>query len=152
MGYSNSFNLKVEGTFPKKAKVFNCGCHANTTDLTQNFCSNCGTPLSESEFEIEDSESIIKELVEFYQDGECGYLLDEYGDCNNSGSGYNINQEIKDFSRKYPTLTFILSCQWESGLVDEGDPGTDYFFFKNGVEKKAEVKVIYTNPFTGISF
>ena len=150
MGYSNTYNLRVEGTILKKTKTSNCSCHKTTDDLTQNFCSKCDSPLFESEIEIDASESVIKELVEMNDD--CGYLLDEWGDCNESGSGYNINKEIKEFSRKYPTLTFILSCHWESGLVSEGEPGTDYFFFKNGEERQAEVKVIYTNPFTGQQF
>jgi len=156
MGYSNSFRLNVEGTSPwaaitKKVKTSDCACHTPTEDLTQNFCNKCGSKLIESEIES-DSYDITKELVEHYKGGECGYLLDEDGDCRESGSGYGINEEIKEFSKKYPSLIFILSCQWEPGLVDEGQPGTDYFFFKNGVEKKAEVKVIYVNPFTNAQF
>jgi hypothetical protein len=36
--------------------------------------------------------------------------------------------------------------------VWEGGPGTDYFFFVNGVEKKAKSKVVYQNPFTNEEF
>lgn len=146
MGYSNSFNLKVEGTLTKKVKTSTCHCHTTTQDLTQNFCNKCGTKLLESEIES-NALDIIKELTQSNKEGDCRYLLDEFGDSRESGSGFNINNEIKDFSKKYPSLTFILSCKWESGLVDEGHPGTDYFFFKNGVEKKSKVKVVYTDPF-----
>lgn len=60
----------------------------------------------------------------------------------------DIEKELEDFSKKYPSLTFILSCQWESGMVEPGEPSTDYTFFVNGIKKKAKSKVIYTNTFT----
>ena len=168
MGYSNSFKLKVEGKITKQVKTTeSCGSDVTelkcamstfspfiryTEDLTQNFCNKCGVKLVQKEIEVEASEDIIKEFVKTYKDGDAGYLLDKYGYTRESGSGYGINGELKEFSMKYPNLTFILSCQWESELVEEGQPGTDYFFFKNGVEKKAESKVVYVNPFTKVEF
>ena len=150
MGYSNYYTLKLEGKITKQAKVSDCQCHTPTFDLSQNFCSLCGAKLYSKEIELEAPKSIIKELVTYNDD--CGYLLDENGRTNECGSGYEINKEIKEFSKKYPSLTFILTCQWETGLLSEGEPGTDYFFFKNGVEKKADAKIVYTNPFTGEQF
>jgi hypothetical protein len=144
MGYSNNYRLRVEGTITKTVKECQCG---NVTDTSQNFCGKCGSPLIEKEIET-DANYVISEFVNEYEDGDAGYLLEEDGDSRESGSGYGIDGEVKEFSRKYPNLTFILSCQWESGLVEEGQPGTDYFFFKNGVKKKAESKIVYTNPFT----
>jgi hypothetical protein len=133
MGYSNSYKLKVQGNLTKLIKE----CH--------------GTPLTEKETEV-DPNFVIEEFVNEYEDGDAGYLLEEDGSTRESGSGYNINKELKEFSKKYPQLTFILSCQWESGLVEEGQPGTDYFFFVNGVKKKAKSKVVYQNPFTNEEF
>ena len=145
MGYSNYFQLKVEGTLTKKVKECQCG---QITNLKQKFCGECGSPLTEKEIEVNASDFVIKEFVEEYEDGDAGYLLEEDGNTRESGSGYGIEKELEDFSKKYPSLTFILSCQWESGMVEPGEPSTDYIFFVNGIKKKAKSKVIYTNPFT----
>jgi len=148
MGYSNSYKLKVEGTLTKLIKECQCG---KITKSTKKFCGECGTPLVEKEVEV-DANFVIEEFVNEYEDGDASYLLEEDGSTRESGSGYNINKELKEFSKKYPQLTFILSCQWESGLVEEGQPGTDYFFFVNGVKKEAKSKVVYQNPFTNEEF
>jgi hypothetical protein len=148
MGYSNSYKLKVQGNLTKLIKECQCGL---ITKSTQKFCGECGTPLTEKETEVNPN-FVIEEFVNEYEDGDAGYLLEEDGSTRESGSGYGINGELKEFSKKYPQLTFILSCQWESGLVEEGQPGTDYFFFVNGVEKKAKSKVVYQNPFTNEEF
>jgi hypothetical protein len=145
MGYSNSYKLRVEGTITKTVKE--CQCGNLVEDTTQNFCGQCGTSLIEKEIET-DANCVISDFVNEYADGDAGFLLEEDGGTNESGSGYGIDGELEKFSKKYPQLTFILSCQWESGLVEEGEPGTDYFFFKNGIKKQAKSKVVYTNPFT----
>ena len=146
MGYSNNYSLKVEGKVTKKVKTSEyCECGITSEEL--NFCGKCGVKLVEKEIEL-DGSYVVEEFVNEYEDGDAGYLLEEDGSSNESGSGYGIDDEVKEFSKKYPQLTFILSCQYDSGLVEEGEPGTDYFFFKNGVRKKSEVKIIYTNPFT----
>jgi hypothetical protein len=153
MGYSNNFKLTVEGKLTKEVLVKECQCGNQSEDLSQNFCGKCGSPLTEKEVQKDiNSYDIISEFVQEYEDGDAGFLLEEDGDTRESGSGYGLNKEVGLFSKKYPELIFILSCQWESGLVSEGVPGTDYFFFKNGVEKKAKSKVIYINPFTSESF
>lgn len=146
MGYSNNYSLKVEGKITKKVKTSeDCECGITSEEL--NFCGKCGVKLVEKEIEI-DGSYVVEEFVKEYEDGDAGYLLEEDGSSNESGSGYGIDGEVEEFSKKYPQLTFILSCQYDSGLVEEGEPGTDYFFFKNGVKKKSKVKIIYTNPFT----
>ena len=95
---------------------------------------------------------VIPELLDSYPEGDCSFLMDDDGNSIDSGSGHSIEEEIKNFSKKYPDLTFILSCQWEDGLVEEGEAGTDYYFFINGEKRKAKVEVKYTNPFTGEFF
>lgn len=146
MGYSNNYSLKVEGKLTKKVKTSeDCECGITSEEL--NFCGKCGTKLIEKEIEL-DGSYVVEEFVKEYEDGDAGYLLEEDGSSNESGSGYGIDGEVEEFSKKYPQLTFILSCQYDSGLLEEGEPGTDYFFFKNGVKKQAKVKIIYTNPFT----
>lgn len=150
MGYSNSFTLKIDGNVKKTIKVCEGTCQCQF-DLNQNFCSTCGRKLIEKEVDA-DTSDIIKQFVTEYEDGDAGYLLTETGRTNESGSGYDIKNELKSFSKKYPNLIFRLSCQWESGMVSEGEPGTDYFFVKDGVEKKATAKVVYVNPFTQQEF
>lgn len=152
MGYSNSFKLRVEGEIFKKVKASeNCDCGIISEDLDSKFCSKCGSSLIEKTIGVS-ANHVIKEFVKTYINGDAGYLLGEDGDSEESGSGYKIRDEIKEFSQRYPDLTFILSCQYESGLVSEGESGTDYFFTKNGLEKRSEVKITYTNPFTGEIF
>lgn len=152
MGYSNSFKLRIEGEIFKKVKASeNCDCGIISEDLDSKFCSKCGSTLIEKTIGVS-SNHVTKEFVEAYKNGDAGYLLDEKGNTEESGSGYGIRDEIKEFSRKYPDLTFILSVQYDGGLVSEGEPGTDYFFISNEVEKKAEAKITYTNPFTGEIF
>jgi hypothetical protein len=78
--------------------------------------------------------------------------LNKDGKTRESGSGNYIKDELKEFSTKHPGLTFVLACKWESSMVEDGDPSTDFHFFKNGTEKKAEHKIVYVNPFTKEEF
>ena len=95
-------------------------------------------------------DSVIEEFVSNSE--EANYLLDIDGSTNEGGSEYGINSELRKFSKRYPDLTFILTCRWESGFVEEGKPGTDYFFFKDGIEKQALVELRYFDPFNGEAF
>ena len=150
MGYDNSFSLKVEGKIKREGKgCFACGVVAE--DEALNFCGKCGAPLEKLAIETEPT-SVIEEFVNEYSDGDAGYLLNEDGSSEESGSGRSINSEVQAFSKKYPELTFILKCKYDKGLVNEGEPGTDYFFIVNGEERKAEAKLVYENPFTGEEF
>ena len=150
MGYDNSFSLKIEGKIKRKGKgCFACGVVAEDESL--NFCGKCGSSLENLDIESEPT-SVIEELVNKYAKGDAGYLLNEDGSSEESGSGHTINSEVQAFSKKYPELTFILKCKYDKGLVNEGEPGTDYFFIVNGEERKAEAKLVYENPFTGEEF
>jgi hypothetical protein len=141
--------LKVKGKITKKIKTSDdCDCQIQTSN---NFCGECGAKLVEKEIEVDGWET-IEQFVREYQDDEAGYLLELDGGTRESGSGYGLKDELKEFSKKYPDLTYILSCQWESGLVEEGDPGTSYYFVKDGKMKEAKSKVIYVDPFTNEEF
>lgn len=150
MGYNNSFSLKVEGKIKREGKgCFACAFVAEDDSL--NFCGKCGSPLENLDIETEPT-SVIAELVNKYSEGDAGYLLNEDGSSEESGSGHSINSEVQAFSNKYPGLTFILKCKYDTGLVNEGEPGTDYFFIIDGEERKAKAKIVYENPFTGKEF
>lgn len=83
-----------------------------------------------------ENNQIIKELLE--QSEECAYLLDNFGRSNEPGSGHEIYDNIKEFSKKYPELLFILDIDWDSGFGDP--PSREYF--KYG--KKQSAKSIIT--------
>lgn len=83
---------------------------------------------------------VIAELRKFSE--ECNWLISESGGSNESGSGYKINDDIKEFSKNYPSLIFQLDIDWDSGF---GDPPSRYYF-KNGVKQDAAAKVVYNEP------
>ena len=136
MGYDNRFSLKLKGEVTKPAKY----CPACVEEKDGNFCNICATPLSIREVPV-DKKDIINELRTFSDD--CAYLLDEKeGHSNETGSGHEIENDIKKFSVNYPNIIFQLDCDWDSGF---GNPPSRYYF-KNGVKKDAKAKVIYKDP------
>lgn len=149
MGYSNNFSLRVEGQVLERVK--SCSCGLIYKDLSLRFCGQCGAALLETTQAIK-PDGVIKKLLRAWPHGDVSFLLDETGDCSETGSGYNIQAEITEFSKRYPDLVWILACQWESSMVGAGEPGTDYVFIKNGVAKKAEAQLSYIHPFTGKPF
>ena len=149
MGYNNRFSLKTIGYIDTEVKSSdNCDCDFITEDLTKNFCDKCGEDLIQKTIQ-RDTSNVIKEFVNESENDEISYLLDEDGSSNEGGSGYDMNEEVRKFSEKYPNVKFILTTQWE---VAENGPAKDLFFFINGEERKAEVEITYTNPFTGEKF
>jgi hypothetical protein len=140
MGYSNRHSIKVEGSIPKT--VYSCPEHGRKEGT---FCNECGELLIPKKT-YTFGEAVIPELIHNCE-STIGLINDD-GSSEECGSGYDIEDEIKEFSKTYPDLTFIYSCQWESGMVDEGEASTDIYYIKNGVSMKAEVEVVYTNPLT----
>ena len=135
MSYENYFKLKIIGEAKTKVPF----CPNCKTQNNGQFCSKCGSPSEEIEMNIPNS-TIINELLDSSDD--CSCLLDSDGNSNDSGSGYTIENDIKEFSKKYPTLVFQLDIDWDNGFGD--DPSR--YYFKNGVKKDAKAKVVYNDP------
>ena len=135
MSYDNYYSLEITGEVTKTVPF----CPTCKAEKQGKFCPDCGTPNTLEDVP-KDKTEIIKELIEVSED--CGYLLDDDGSSNNSGSGWNIEDDIKDFSTKYPSLLFILDCDWDAGF---GDPPSRYYY-KNGKKQDAKAKVVYNEP------
>ena len=135
MSYENYFRLKIIGEITNKVPF----CPKCKTQINGQFCSKCGSPSDEIDM-IVSSNTIIDELLDTSDD--CSYLLNSDGNSNEPGSGYKIEDDIKEFSKKYPTLVFQLDIDWDNGFGD--DPSR--YYFKNGVKKDAKAKVIYNEP------
>ncbi len=129
MGYNNSYSLTLIGT--ENVKVPFC---ENCNDFrTGKFCSDCGSKLIEKETSL-DSDEIIDQLREEFESVD--YALDE--PC----SGNNVEEDIQDFSRKYPDVIFQLDITWDSGF---SDPPSRYYY-KNGVKQDATPKLKFKSP------
>ena len=145
MGYSNHFKIRAEGTISKQVKVSE-NSDFSTEDLSANFCPKTGAPLKLATIQIDPMPDVMKDLLAFSEDAK--FLLNSDGSTRETGSGYDLAKDIQKVSKSFPNLTLILTCVWDSGLLDEGDVGTDFYFFRNGVKKEAEVQVVWKNPFT----
>ncbi len=135
MGYENAFKLKILGELTETVPF----CSNCNLEKQGKFCSECGSPLSLVDVP-RDTKEIIKELRKSNQD--CNYLLTDKGYHNESGSGFKIDNEIRIFSMKYPSLIFQLDCMWDSGF--DTPPST--YYFKNGVKQNAKVRMIPDEP------
>jgi hypothetical protein len=136
MGYKNTFSLKIRGESKRPALICpNC----NTEKNPGKFCNECGQQLVIEEVNMKPSE-IISELRRLSDD--CAYLLTDEGRPNESGSGYQIEEDIQKFSQKYPDLIFQLHCDWDSGFGDV----PSIYYFKNGKKQNTKAKVIYDEP------
>lgn len=135
MSYDNSYSLKIKGDVTKTVPF----CPTCKVEKQGKFCPDCGTKNIQEDVP-RDHKEIISELREKYE--ECDFLLNELGRSNDSGSGYQIEDNIREFSETYPTLIFQLDCHWDSGF---GDPPSRYYF-KNGVKQDAKAEVIYNEP------
>lgn len=145
MGYSNYHSLKVEGNLTKNINK----CPNGHGTLESKFCPECGTE-GISSVEFIPGDSVIPEFREEFENS--GFLIDNCGSSCGCGSGYDFEKDVTKFSKKYPDLVFIYTCQWESGLLEPGDAAADVWYIKDGVSKKAEVTVTYKNPFeTGMT-
>lgn len=136
MGYENTFSLKIIKTQKITTDIFICP-NCQTENTKAKFCPECGTQMSKTYKEVEiDPYQIIAELREFGDD--CSSVLDKDGSPYESFSGYNVEDEIQEFSSRYPDAVFQLDIKWDSGF---GDPPSR-FFFKNGKKQEAKVQII----------
>lgn len=133
MSYDNRYSLTINGETTKLVAF----CPKCKTQKKGKFCPECGTRLEDLVVPIT-TEEIIDQLRT--EDNDCGYLLDEDGSSYETGSGHTIEEEIQEFSKRYPTLIFQLDCDWDSGF---GDPPSRYFY-KNGAKQSA--KISYNEP------
>lgn len=135
MSYDNRYSLTIKGEVTKLVGF----CPTCKNQEKGKFCPECGTPLEEIEVPVP-IEEIINELRT--EDNDSGYLLDEDGSSYETGNGWNIEEEVQEFSKKYPTLIFQLDCEWDSGF---GDPPSRYYY-KNGVKQGGSAKISYDEP------
>jgi len=102
MRYNNSFILSICGEAKMKVQF----CEKCNEVKTGKFCSDCGGQLTDKMIDVKE-EQIFSELRQESED--CGYLLDEVGSSYENGSGGNVIDDIKKFSKKYPDLIFELN-------------------------------------------
>lgn len=135
MGYDNSFRLKIIGESTKTVPY----CPSCNSEKQGRFCPDCGTSLELKDIP-KDTKEIVSELRKSNDDSH--YLLNEKGGGNNSGSGGEIKDEIKTFSKKYPNIIFQLDCTWDSGF----DSPPSRYYFKNGMKQDAKARMVYDEP------
>jgi len=129
MSYQNIFRLKLIGTENIKVPF----CEKCNDFKTGKFCADCGSPLIEKETSL-NSDEIIKQLRQ--ESEEVDYALKE--PCN----GGNIEDEIQDFSTKYPNIIFQLDVTPDSGF----GVGPERYYFKDGVKQDATPKINFEPP------
>lgn len=129
MSYENRYKLTLLGTESVSVPF----CDNCNEFRTGKFCSECGETLSQKETQL-DSAKIISELRDSSESVD--YALED------SCSGHNVEEDIQEFSTKYPDIVFQLDITWDSGF---GDPPSRYYF-KNGVKQDATPKISYDIP------
>lgn len=135
MSYENSFSLKLENSIfqtpimkcEKCGKIYNVG----------KFCPDDGGKLIVELVEKDCSYDIIKELREFSDDAHCH--LDKNGNINESGSVYDMEKDVKNFSKNYPDVIFILKC-----FPDNSFNESEYkIYSKNGKSYTSKPELLY---------
>ena len=95
-----------------------------------------------STYELEISnnkeDKIISCLRTWSEDAE--YALNENGECNQSAKWYDSDEELKEFSKKYPSLIFSLKRAGE----ENGDICITHF--KNGKMQECFAEITF-DPF-----
>jgi len=135
MGYENRFSVKVIRSPKITTDTFICP-NCQTENRNGKFCSECGTQLTRINKEVElNPYDIIKELREFE---DCSFAINDSGGSKTPCSGYEVENEIQEFSKKYPDVVFQLDVEWDSGFGEL----PSRFFFKNGKKQEAKVQII----------
>lgn len=93
-------------------------------------------------------EEVMSDLFDISD--EAKLLLNPDGTSKMGGSGNTLVSSLKKISEKYPNLEIILECLWDEKIVSSEKENQDFYFFRNGVEKKAPSKIVYVNPFTEV--
>jgi hypothetical protein len=78
---------------------------------------------------------IMKEFLNFYE--EAAYALDENGGARDQVKWYDHEENLVEFSRKYPEIVFTLSGEGE----DAGDMWKKYF--RNGKKQIARAVIAF---------
>jgi superfamily I DNA/RNA helicase len=81
-----------------------------------------------------DSEDIIADLR---NNNEYSHTaLDKYGDTNDQTKWYDMNKDMKEFSKKYPEVLFEMIREGESGGDDQC-----IYYFQNGKMQECWVQL-----------
>lgn len=114
MSYENRFSLKLSNTMVDKpiSKCVDC----NITYETGKFCNECGKELSLEYIKSDATLDIIQKLRDTSED--CQYHLNKDGSEGDSGSGRDIEEDIKKFSENFPTVLFELTCYPDPGFQE----------------------------------
>jgi hypothetical protein len=136
MSYEHNFKLKIIGAENVKAPF----CPTCDVFKDGKFCSNCGDSLIKKS-KVLNTDEIISELR----------TKSEFVDAalDGCGNGDEVENDIQDFSEKYPDIIFQLDItfvfgllSWDSGF---GDPPSRYYF-KNGKKQDATPKQKFDSP------
>lgn len=87
------------------------------------------------ETDSQENKNIIEEFREI--DGNAKYAIDANGDCQEWTKWYDHEEDLKNFSKNYPDVIFILSGEGE----ESGDIWKKYF--KNGKMQVAQAKISF---------
>lgn len=79
--------------------------------------------------------TIIEELSD--ENDDAAYALDENGNTEMPCKWYDHDEDLKEFSKKYPELLFILNVEGE----EPGDIWREYF--KNGKMYSDKAEIIF---------
>lgn len=133
MSYENSFKLSCYKNEQLRANVV---CPQCNIVIEQSFCGKCGTEGRIKDLPVD----FIEVIGKFRKESDDAYVfIDNNGKTNESGSGYTIMEDLKEFSKKYPNIVFQLDVTWDSGF---GDPPSRYFY-ENGKVQDCKVEMVF---------
>jgi hypothetical protein len=134
MSYENYHKLKVV-KLPVVEKEISL-CPNYDTISNSKFCPECGTKNESKIQKIElDALTIISQLRE---KTDAGHYINSKGGSEEPGS-WDLESDMKSFSRIYPTAVFQIDVQWDNGL---GEPPSRYYFH-DGKQQTCKTKVSF---------
>jgi predicted RNA-binding Zn-ribbon protein involved in translation (DUF1610 family) len=155
MSYNNRFNLRfliglydLEKPITRSHHLTFCKkCNSDLSEVLNSkyfsFCPHCGNKLikdidlSNNEERNEFLQGVIKEFRLYSE--EAAFLIGPDGKSNEPGSGYKLADNLKEFSKNYPKITFQLDIQWDGGFADL----PSRYFYQDGKVHEAKVEITY---------
>ena len=139
MGYSTSYKLEVQkyadAEQTKEISIENLITKVKNGGSTEEILTDLEHIKSGKKNVVVTSEVIIAEFVSSYE--YAGYALNKKGNTSEPCSWYDHDEQLAEFSKKYPNWLFVLSGKGE----EAGDIWKNYYL--NGQVQKAVARITF---------
>lgn len=136
MGYSNYFKLTVVNQPTENKEAMVCVTCETSYSMDKRFCPKDGSPLEHKTLDVP-----VEDIIERFRNEseEAAALLQPSGHSEETGSGYDIKEDLVKFSKKCPDGLFKMDVTWDNGFGDS----PSRWYIKNGKIQDCEVETIF---------